>query len=128
MRAEDTQAICSLHEQFSDFPLPNFGGPNYALQKVVELDGQVIAAVAVRKTAEVVLVMDLDTPRAQRVTAIQGLLENGIFEAQQIGIDELHAFLTGEIIHSFERLLCQKFGFVPVEGVPLVLRLGGHHG
>lgn len=119
----DIPAICSLHEQFSDFPLPNFETSPYVLRTVSESNGRIIAAAALRRTSEAVLIMDLEAPRTERVRAIEGLLERGIFGANQAGIDEIHVFLTGEIIHSFERLLQQKFGFVPAKGVPLVLNL-----
>ncbi len=119
----DEQRIRSLHEQFSDFPLPNLADPHYVINIVAEDGDKLIAVASVRATSEIVLITDLDSPKRARMQALDEMLRSGIFQARRIGIDEFHVFLTGEITHEFARVLQRRYGFVPTEGIPLYLRL-----
>lgn len=123
-RSEDAQEVRSIHERSSDFPLPDLSNPNYVIKEVAIADDKIIALGAIRLTSEVLTILDLDVARSVRAQAVQELLRTGIFKAQKLGIDEMHAFLSGEITHSFASVLKRKYGFEDVHGIPLTLRLG----
>lgn len=120
----DEQEVRSIHERCSDFPLPDLINPNYVIKEVAVLDDKIIGLGAIRLTSEVLTILDLDVARSTRAKAVELLLRTGIYKSQKLGIDEMHAFLTGEITHSFADVLRRKYGFEDVHGIPLTLRLG----
>ena len=119
---EDLEAVRSIHERCSDFPLPDLKHPLYVVKEIAERNGKIVALGLIRVTSEAVVIMDLDEPRSVRAEAVVDLIGTGIFKSQKLGLDEMHAFLTGEITHSFADVLKRKFAFQDVEGIPLTLR------
>lgn len=103
--------------------MPAIDQPLYVVKEVAVIEDKVIGLGLIRISSEVITILDLDQPRSVRARAVQKLLETGIFKSQKLGIDEMHAFLTGEITHSFADVLKRKFGFVDCEGIPLTLKL-----
>ncbi len=121
--SSDLEQIREIHERSSDFPMPNIDGPLYVIKETVVSDDKVIGVGLLRLTSEAVIILDLDEPRSVRARALEQLINTGIHKSQKLGIDEMHAFLTGEITHSFADVLKRKFGFVDCEGIPLTLKL-----
>ncbi len=121
--SNDLDKVRSIHERCSDFPLPNIDGPLYVVRETILFGDRIIGVGLLRLTSEAVIILDLDEPRSVRARALEQLINTGIHKSQKLGIDEMHAFLTGEITHSFADVLKRKFGFVDCEGIPLTLRL-----
>lgn len=119
----DLEQVLAIHKRSSDFPMPAIDQPLYVVKEVAVIEDKVIGLGLIRISSEVITILDLDQPRSVRARAVQKLLETGIFKSQKLGIDEMHAFLTGEITHSFADVLKRKFGFVDCEGIPLTLKL-----
>lgn len=121
--SDDVDAIRSLHERFAKFPLPNLVDKQYFCRKACEVDGKLVGFGLLRYTSEAIIVLDESLQRRVRVIAVEDLLRAGIFECQRHGVDEIHAFLTGDFSESFARILKEKFGFVDSTGIPLFLEL-----
>lgn len=121
-RQSDLARIRSLHERSSSFPLPDLTEPQYIVKEVAEVDGQVVALGSIRLTSEVLTIMDLELPKAIRANVVDELLRTGIYKSQKLGVDETHAFLTGDLAMPFARYLKKRMGFVDCQGIPLTLR------
>ena len=119
----DLEQVQSIHEKCSDFPFPRIDGPLYVVRETILSRDKIIGVGLLRLTSEAVIILDLDEPRSVRARALEQLINTGIHKSQKLGIDEMHAFLTGEITHSFADVLRRKFGFVDCEGIPLTLKL-----
>jgi hypothetical protein len=121
-RETDLQRVRSLHERFSDFPLPNLAEPQYIVREVAEIDSNIVALGSIRLTSEVMTILDLNLDVQDRANVVQELLRTGIFKSQKLGIDETHAFLTGGLAQPFALFLKKRMGFVDCKGIPLTLR------
>jgi hypothetical protein len=89
-------------------------------QKVVEVDGRIIAAGFCRLTSEGILVLDERVPKTLRTRAIISLVREMIKETSAMGMDECHVFVQSQEI----KTLLEKLGFVHCSGIPMVVTYG----
>jgi hypothetical protein len=105
----DLPRIKEIHGQTSiDYKFPDLASPLFIITKVVELDGQIVAASGVRIEAELYLFVDheVGTPE-QRWDAVQQM--NGVVmeEAWMKGLDNCVCWVPEDIEKSFGKRLIQ---------------------
>jgi hypothetical protein len=114
----DVSVVRDIHDD--TFPFPDLSKLLYMKQKVVEVDGRIIAAGFCRLTSEGILVLDERVPGTLRTRAIISLIREMVKETSAMGMDECHVFVRGEEI----KTLLEKLGFVPCSGIPMVVTYG----
>lgn len=93
----DINHVRQLHEKyFSEFDFPDFFGRILKAFKVVDNNGEIILAGAVRPIAETILVTDLSKNRIEIGRALVEAQRFSMYTCGQFNIDELHAFVKNE--------------------------------
>lgn len=106
-----------LHERYYDFPIPSM---HSVIDARVLKNGIGTAAVGIIKNfVELILVMDMDSMRIQRVKSIDSLIKELIMIAREGNIEQIHAFPKED----FASYLIKHYGFERVVGSPIVLNL-----
>jgi hypothetical protein len=108
---EDTDSIISIHkEQGFEYSLPILTSPLCLVKKVRIVDGQVVAAMILRVTAETFLLCTGSPESKGR--AIEELQPEVLREAKEKGLDDIVCVIPPEIAESFEPAL-RKMGWSP---------------
>lgn len=110
-KPEDTDSIISIHkEQGFSYNLPQMSSPLVLVHKVREVDGQVVASMFLRVTAETFLLVEGSPESKGR--AIEELQPEVLREAKEKGLDDIICVIPPEIAESFEPAL-RKMGWNP---------------
>jgi hypothetical protein len=110
-KPEDTDSIISIHkEQGFSYNLPQMSSPLVLVHKVREVDGQVVASMFLRVTAETFLILRGSPESKGR--AIEELQPEVLREAKEKGLDDIVCVIPPEIAESFEPAL-RKMGWSP---------------
>jgi len=125
MNDNDAKPLQDLHAANSEFPFPDLNSPLCLGIAVAEIDGKVVGFGFIRLTSEVALIVDKSLPRSERANVIQELYELGRQEAQEVGLDEWHAFVYPEL---YAKFLEKRFGFVRCHGVAMTEVFNGKKG
>lgn len=104
----------------TDFPFPDLSNLLYFKQKVAEVNGEIVAAVFVRLTAEGILVVDESAPKTLRTRAAVELINTAKRETYEMGLDEWHAFVQNPTMEN----LLRRIGFTYCVGKPMVVSYG----
>lgn len=108
---EDTDSIISIHKsQGFSYNLPQMSSPLVLVHKVREVDGQVVASMFLRVTAETFLLVEGSPESKGR--AIEELQPEVLREAKEKGLDDIICVIPPEIAESFEPAL-RKMGWNP---------------
>jgi len=106
---EDTDSIISIHKsQGFSYNLPQMSSPLVLVHKVREVDGQVVASMFLRVTAETFLLVEGSPESKGR--AIEELQPEVLREAKEKGLDDLVCVIPPEIAESFAPAL-RKMGW-----------------
>jgi len=106
---EDTDSIISIHKsQGFSYNLPQMSSPLVLVHKVREVDGQVVASMFLRVTAETFLLVEGSPESKGR--AIEELQPEVLREAKEKGQDDLVCVIPPEIAESFAPAL-RKMGW-----------------
>lgn len=93
--------------------------------EIVNDNNIIVAAGFIRLTSEVIVTINPETPRKERLDALEQLIGAGVYRSVRLGLTDMHAFLTGEHQKALSRLLKNKYGFTGHTGEVLVLNIGG---
>lgn len=121
-RVEDEQAVRSLYERSCDFPMIDLDSPLCLAKTVVECEGKIVGFGCLRLTSEAIIMVDKQSPQTQAIT-VQRLIQTGVVSCQKLGLQDMHAFLTGSGQEEFERFLKKHYGFAGHRGPVLVLEV-----
>jgi hypothetical protein len=90
--AEDYAGLRRIHaQQGIDYAFPDLDSPLFFVRKVLEVDGEIRAALVLKLCAETMLLLDGQQGPQQKMTAMQELQRQVISEAYSRGLDEIHA-------------------------------------
>src|SRR5690349_11935805 len=109
----DEDRIRSINERLP-FPPRNLNDPLYISKRIIDIDGEVVAAGLLRLTSEAILMLNPESAKRYKVTALKELINLCKIDCQKFNIDEVHAFLTGDA-DNFSRVL-KKLGFEDATG------------
>jgi len=123
LKIKDLAPIRSLHERSCSFPSLDLSSPLYLVKNVVEIDHEIVGYGCLRLTTEAIIGVDLSQPLRVRSQATDELIRTGIYCCQKLGFKDMHAFLTGNSLDSFERVLVHRFGFKKHVNPVLVLEV-----
>ena len=105
-RPEDYAAVKALHaESGIDYALPDLAGPLFIVKKVVEVDGRVVAACALRIEAETYLWCG-GSPE-DKMAAMLAMQPEILSDAWMLGIDNVVAWIPEAVEERFEKRLKQ---------------------
>lgn len=113
-REEDLDALARMHAQSGfAYDFPELRDWHFNPKLVVESQGQVVMAAALRLTSEAYLWLDKEagTP-AERWQQLLALHEAVRREAERLGYADVHAFLPPEVARGFQRRL-SRLGWIP---------------
>lgn len=119
----DLETIRSFHER--SFPL--IIDEHNVINLVSECNG-ITGFLSARETVETILVIDRSRSKRVQAHSVMELIKTGIMQSQKLGLDETHAFLTGDDSESWLQILQNKFGAQKCKGIPIVLNLEGFNG
>lgn len=112
----ELRRIEELHEESNfNYRLPDFTGekkPLFPIQRAISKNGNLLCASIVKVEAEVYLFMDHEngTPE-ERWEALKELHADVVFQAKQIGFDQLYCVIPPELVKSFGPRL-EELGWV----------------
>lgn len=105
-RAEDFEQVKALHEASGiDYTMPDLGAPLFVVKKVVERDGKVIAACALRIEVETYLWCGGEPD--DKMTAMLAMQPDILQEAWLLGIDNLVCWIPEDVEARFSKRLKQ---------------------
>jgi len=105
-RPEDIDDIARIHQRMGlDYKMPNLESPLFLIQKVVERNGKVIAASALRLEAETYLWLSPDLDALDKVEAMRGMQPAIVQDAWERGLDNLVCWIPEEVEKKFRRRL-----------------------
>src|SRR5258708_36055439 len=88
---EDLDEIYKLNEQ-QDFKLEDIN--NCIIDKIVEgKEGKIIAYGIVKRLAEAIILVDMDSPKISRAKALRELMSYAFWGCKKEGIPQLHCFV-----------------------------------
>ena len=91
-RPEDEDALRRLHaKQGIDYAYEALDHPLFFIRKVLEVDGEVRAALVLKLCAETRLLLDVEQDPRDKMGAMQELQAAVLNEAYARGLDEVHA-------------------------------------
>lgn len=108
-----------IHKKFysGEFDIPSSKG---ILESRVLMNGKGASAVGlIKQFAEIILVMDLEALKAQRVKNIDSLIRELILIAKNQGMEQIHSFPD----EKFGSYLKKHYNFESIVGEPLVLNV-----
>lgn len=105
-----------------EFDIPSKYG---ILESRILRNGKGTTAIGIIKQfAEIVLVMDLEALKTQRVKNVDSLIKELILIAKNQGMEQIHSFPD----EAFSKYLIKHYNFEPCLGKPLVLNIGVQDG
>jgi hypothetical protein len=105
-RPEDFEAVKALHEgSYIDYNMPDLNHALFLVKKVQEVDGKVVAAMALRIEAETYLWCG-GGPR-EKMAAMCELQPAVLLEAWMSGIDNVVAWIPQSVEKKFKKRLMQ---------------------
>lgn len=104
---EDKEAVLELYRGMGmDYSEPDLDSPLFIVKKVVEQDGKVIAACALRLTAECYLIMGNVSPQ-EKMESMLMMQPEVLMAAWSQGLDEIEARIPTEMEKRFQKRLKQ---------------------
>jgi hypothetical protein len=116
----DSLVIDGIYEKFhrDGFGIPS--RTHLVTEGVAENESGVIAYGMVKLFCEAIMVLDLDQPDREKISAIRELMSVAIMDSTKLGAEQLHVFVQNP---NFAEVLKKHFGFMPCKGEALVLNL-----
>jgi N-acetylglutamate synthase-like GNAT family acetyltransferase len=110
-RVEDIASIAAIHEAMGlDYRMPNLESPLFLIQKVVETDGKIIAASALKVEAETYLWVAPELSAREKVDAMYQMQPQMVAEAWEKGIDQIVCWVPETVEKKFAKRL-RAMGF-----------------
>jgi len=108
---EDIEQIRAIHEAMAlDYRMPNLESPLFLIQKVVETDGKIIAASALKVEAEAYLWVAPTLSAREKVDAMYQMQPQLVAEAWEKGIDQIVCWVPETVEKKFAKRL-RAMGF-----------------
>jgi hypothetical protein len=108
---EDIEQIRAIHEAMGlDYRMPNLESPLFLIQKVVETDGKIIAASALKVEAETYLWVAPELSAREKVDAMYEMQPRLVAEAWEKGIDQIVCWVPETVEKKFAKRL-RAMGF-----------------
>jgi hypothetical protein len=117
----DLNKLREIHKKYykDEFSFPDFTNQFINKFQVNDENDKLIVAGGIRMIPEIILITDKDAPVLDRRTALFTALDYMIYNAQQMNLTELHAFVQD---HKWSKQL-KRTGFIPIKGDGLVLQI-----